>query len=79
MEVAYSFLERPSEPVSAEFSAADTARLDVELTELARGVTEGAFAPTDTPHRGLCTGCPARPALCSWGEDMTLRELPSPA
>jgi hypothetical protein len=29
------------------------------------------------PHRDLCGDCPGRAAMCSWGEEMTLREPPA--
>jgi ATP-dependent helicase/nuclease subunit A len=76
VEVAYLFLERPDEPVSATFAAADASRLEAELSQLAAGVLEERFVPSDEPHRGLCAGCPGRAALCSHDEEMTLRELP---
>jgi ATP-dependent exoDNAse (exonuclease V) beta subunit len=79
VDVAYSFLEVPGEPVEASFAAGDEAALEEQLLELARGVIEGSFAPTANPHRELCLTCPGRAALCSWGPDRTLREHPSPA
>ena len=76
VEVAYSLLEAPDKPVSASFGPADRATLESELTALAGGLLGGDFRPTDTPHRDLCWTCPGRPALCSWGPEMTLRERP---
>ena len=73
-EVAYCFLERPGEPVTAEYTAADQGALEAELLTLAAGVAEGRFEPTARPHRGLCADCPGRPALCSWSEEHTLAE-----
>jgi ATP-dependent exoDNAse (exonuclease V) beta subunit len=73
VEVVHSFLELPEAPVSASFDAADAGRLEAELLELARGVVENRFTPTEDPHVDLCADCPGRPALCSWGHDMTLR------
>jgi len=63
--------------VAMTFEPADRERLERELTELAAGVLSGDFEPTDTPHRELCLTCPGRPALCSWGPDMTLRQRPA--
>jgi ATP-dependent exoDNAse (exonuclease V) beta subunit len=78
VEVAYCFLERPAEPVAAVFTSADEPALAERLAGLARGVLEGRYDVTPTPHRDLCADCPGRAALCSWGEDMTLRENVNP-
>jgi ATP-dependent exoDNAse (exonuclease V) beta subunit len=72
VEVAYSFLERPGEIVSALFTAADAPALERRLSEMAAGLVEGRFEPTATPGRDLCSTCPGRAALCSWPEEMTL-------
>jgi ATP-dependent helicase/nuclease subunit A len=79
VDVAYSFLEAPDDPVEARFEAGEAAELEAQLLELARGVIEGRFEPTAEPHRELCLTCPGRAALCSWGPDRTLREHPSAA
>ncbi len=76
VEVAYVFLERPEEPVTASFEASDAPRLERRLLELAEGVAAGRFEPTETPHRRLCGDCPGRPALCSWPPERTLAEAP---
>jgi ATP-dependent helicase/nuclease subunit A len=73
-EVAYCFLERADEPVTAIYEAGDEPALEAELRELTAGVAAGRFVPTDTPHRALCADCPGRPALCSWDESHTLSE-----
>ena len=72
VEVAYVFLERPLEPVAEIFMAADEERLEARLRALTRGLVEGRFTPTETPHRELCADCPGQPALCSWGPERTL-------
>ncbi|MFN2616300.1 MAG: UvrD-helicase domain-containing protein [Thermoleophilaceae bacterium] len=72
VEVAHLFLERADEPVLSVFEAAQTGDLERELLELARGVVEARFAPTEHPHRELCADCPGQPALCSWGPEHTL-------
>jgi hypothetical protein len=77
VEVAYSLLEAPEKPVATTFVPGDRDRLERELTELAAGVLGSEFRPTATPHRELCFTCPGRPALCSWGPDMTLRDPPA--
>ncbi|HKP91780.1 MAG TPA: 3'-5' exonuclease, partial [Thermoleophilaceae bacterium] len=79
VDVAYSFLEAPGDPVEATFAAADAEELEARLLELAAGVVQGRFDPTAEPHRELCLTCPGRAALCSWGPERTLREHPSPA
>jgi ATP-dependent exoDNAse (exonuclease V) beta subunit len=73
VEVAYAFLERPAAPVAARFETADADRLEDELLALASGLLAGEFPVTPAPHRALCESCPGRRALCSYGEDMTLR------
>jgi hypothetical protein len=72
-EVAYCFLERPAEPVTAAFTAGDAPALAERLARLAENLLEGRYPVTDTPHRELCGDCPARTAMCSWPESMTLR------
>jgi len=76
VEVAYCFLERPSEPVAAVFADAEAAALERRLLELAAGVVDARFEPSERPHRGLCAGCPGQPALCSWGPERTLAPEP---
>jgi ATP-dependent exoDNAse (exonuclease V) beta subunit len=78
VEVVHSFLERPDDPVSVTFSAARATSLESELAALARGILDEDFEVTADPHRDLCLDCPARRALCSWDETMTLRE-PAPS
>jgi ATP-dependent helicase/nuclease subunit A len=73
VEVAYCFLERPGEPVSRRYAAADAAALGEQLLELARGVLDERWPVTSAPHRELCGDCPGRAALCSWPESATLR------
>ncbi len=70
-EVTYCFLERPEEPVSAVYEAAQAADLERRLLELAAGVVSGRFEPSERPHRELCTGCPGQRALCIWGPERT--------
>jgi ATP-dependent exoDNAse (exonuclease V) beta subunit len=71
VEVAYSFLERPDEVVSAVFKAADAPALEQRLTERAEGLVRGRFEPSATPGADLCAGCPGRAALCSWPPEKT--------
>ena len=79
VEVAHCFLERPGEPVTRAFTAADEPALAERLAGLAEGVLEGRYEVTEAPHRELCGDCPGRAALCSWGEEMTLRETSTAA
>ena len=72
VDVAHLFLEQPDTPVLAGYEAGDVERLERELLELARGILELRFDPTDRPHRELCADCPGQPALCSWGPERTL-------
>ncbi|HUR87297.1 MAG TPA: PD-(D/E)XK nuclease family protein [Solirubrobacteraceae bacterium] len=74
VEVAYAFLERPLQPQSETFEAADCERLEAELLELAAGMLAGEYPVTENPHRDLCLTCPGRRALCSHPEELTLRE-----
>jgi ATP-dependent helicase/nuclease subunit A len=74
VEVAYCFLERPEVAVAARFTQRDIPELAERLTRLAEGVLEGRHPVAAEPHRGLCGDCPGRAALCSWPEEMTLRE-----
>ncbi|HEV2058556.1 MAG TPA: PD-(D/E)XK nuclease family protein, partial [Solirubrobacteraceae bacterium] len=75
VEVAYAFLERPGEPVAACFDAADADGLEADLRALAAGLLAGDYPVARVPHRELCLTCPGRRALCSYGEEMTLRPL----
>jgi hypothetical protein len=71
VEVAYSFLERPGEVVSADFSRADAPALEQRLAEMAEGLVAGRFEPSAAPGADLCAGCPGRAALCSWPPEKT--------
>ncbi|HVE67382.1 MAG TPA: UvrD-helicase domain-containing protein, partial [Solirubrobacteraceae bacterium] len=73
VEVVHAFLERPDEPVSIAFAAGDAPELSAQLEALAQGILDERFPVTADPHRDLCLDCPARRALCSWDESMTLR------
>jgi hypothetical protein len=62
--VAHVFLERPAEPVSAAFTAADAPALHGRLAALAAPVLAGEFPVAEAPARQLCATCPGRRALC---------------
>jgi ATP-dependent exoDNAse (exonuclease V) beta subunit len=75
VEIAYVFLERPDEPVTRTFAAAEAPELAERLQRLARGVLDERWPVAERPHRDLCGDCPGRRALCSWPEAMTLRPV----
>jgi RecB family exonuclease len=72
VEVAHCYLERPDEPATATYTAADAPGLTEQLVELSRDLLGGDFTPTPTPHYELCGSCPGRRALCSHPEELTL-------
>ncbi|HEX2161644.1 MAG TPA: PD-(D/E)XK nuclease family protein, partial [Thermoleophilaceae bacterium] len=72
VEVAYVFLERAADPVSAVYEASALEDLDRELRDIAAPVAAGSFIPTPQPWRGLCADCPGQPGLCSWPPERTL-------
>jgi ATP-dependent helicase/nuclease subunit A len=73
VEVVHVFLERPEAPVVASFGAAQSGELEARLDELTRGLLARHFEVTESPHRGVCHGCPAEGGLCSWPLEMTRR------
>jgi ATP-dependent helicase/nuclease subunit A len=76
VEVAHCLLERPDAAVSRSYVAADAPELAARLSGLAGGLLAHEFPVAAEPHRDLCGDCPGRRALCSWGEEMTLRPPP---
>src|SRR5262249_20747636 len=62
-EVIYQFLERPDEPVAADYGLADVPPLEAELGEIVETIAAGAFPPT--PSERVCAGCPALGAVCA--------------
>jgi ATP-dependent helicase/nuclease subunit A len=79
VEVAHCLLERPDEPVTRTYVAADATELAGRLSTLAAGLLAHEFPVAAEPHRELCGDCPGRRALCSWSEAMTLRPPPAPS
>ena len=63
VEVAYVFLERPDEPVTAEFARDDVAGLEAELSAAIARIHAGDFRPT--PSEFACPGCPALDVVCA--------------
>jgi ATP-dependent helicase/nuclease subunit A len=63
VEVVYSFLERPEEPVATVFRSEDAAALEAELSAAIAAIQAGAFRPT--PSEFACAGCPALDVVCA--------------
>ena len=63
VEVAYQFLERPDDVVSATFAASDTPALEAELSEAIARIRAGEFRPT--PSEFACSDCPALDLVCA--------------
>jgi hypothetical protein len=63
VEVAYVFLERPDEPVTAIFTLADVPTLEAELSAAIGAIQAGRFVPT--PSDVACPGCPALDVVCA--------------
>ncbi len=77
VEIVHWFLER-GEWVTAAYRASELPALEGTLAERAQRASEQPFAVSAHPHRGLCLTCPGRGGLCSWEEELTLRERPFP-
>ena len=63
VEVAYQFLERPDDVVSATFSADDLPELEAELSDAISRIRAGVFVPT--PSEFACADCPALDLVCA--------------
>jgi ATP-dependent exoDNAse (exonuclease V) beta subunit len=63
VEVVYSFLERPEEPVATVFGRADLPGLEAELSAAIGAIRAGDFRPT--PSELACPGCPALDVVCA--------------
>jgi hypothetical protein len=63
VEVAYQFLERPDDVVSATFSTADVPALESQLSDAIARIRAGDFRPT--PSEFACAGCPALDVVCA--------------
>jgi ATP-dependent exoDNAse (exonuclease V) beta subunit len=74
VEVAYVFLEAVEHAVTTKFTRAEVPRLERELSDLAAGVMGREFKVTETPHRAICSGCPAEGGLCSYPLELTRRD-----
>ena len=63
VEVVYSFLERPDDPVSTVFTRDDVPELEAALSEAIARIDAGEFRPT--PSDFACAGCPALDLVCA--------------
>ena len=63
VEVAYQFLERPTDVVSATFTAEDVPALEAELSGTIERIRSGDFRPS--PSEFACAGCPALDLVCA--------------
>ncbi len=79
VDVVHWYLQRPTEPVTVRYTAADDARLTAELRERAGAVVAGHYPVSSRPHRELCLACPGRRALCSHPPSATLGPAPDAA
>ena len=78
VETAYVFLERPDQPVRAEFDPDALAAARKRVEGILGRLESAEFAVTDRPHRALCHDCPARERLCSHEPDAQFRDSPDP-
>jgi len=63
VEVAYQFLERPDDVVSATFTLGDVAALEADLAVAIARIRSGDFRPT--PSEFACSDCPALDLVCA--------------
>jgi ATP-dependent exoDNAse (exonuclease V) beta subunit len=63
VEIAYQFLERPDDVVSAVFTTADTPALEADLSEAIARIRAGEFRPA--PSEFACSDCPALDLVCA--------------
>jgi hypothetical protein len=63
VEIAYQFLERPDDVVSAKFEIGDIPALESELSEAIARIRAGEFTPT--PSEFACSDCPALDLVCA--------------
>ncbi len=63
VEVAYQFLERPEDVVTATFTTSDLPDLESELSAAISRIRAGEFVPT--PSEFACSDCPALDLVCA--------------
>ena len=71
VEVIHLYAERPSEPVTATFNQTDVERLRESLAARVCELLESGFSASQSPHAGLCSGCPAAGTLCPHPPELT--------
>jgi ATP-dependent helicase/nuclease subunit A len=62
-EIAYQFLEAPSEVVSRAYTTADVPMLEAALRSSIERIRAGDFRPSPSPF--ACSGCPALDRVCA--------------
>lgn len=72
--VAYVLLDRPADPSTTVYAAADAAALEARLRASAAPLLDGDARVAAVPHRDLCLGCPGRGGLCPQPVELTLRD-----
>jgi len=77
VEVIHLYAERPEEPVSEAFTQQDVERLRKSLQTRVSDLLDSGFPATESPHAGLCSGCPAARTLCPHPAEMTARPRPA--
>jgi ATP-dependent exoDNAse (exonuclease V) beta subunit len=78
-EVVHLFLEAAETPAAVVYEADERPALEAALAARIAGVVAGDFGVTDTPHRGVCAGCPAAGTLCPVSAELRSRTRPAPA
>ena len=63
VEVVYTFLEAPADPVFTRFTRAELPELQAELSAEILAIRDGDFRPT--PSEWACAGCPALDVVCA--------------
>ena len=63
VEVAYVFLERPDDVVTATYGRADLPEFEAALSAAIARIQAGEFRPT--PSEFICAGCPALDVVCA--------------
>ena len=76
VEVAYQFLERPDELVTASYKADEAPALEEELSRAIAAIQSGDFRPT--PSEYACSTCPALNLVCA-GPNLRARSFVSEA
>ena len=73
VEVIHLYAERPEERVMEAFDQGDVERLRESLEARVCDLLDSGFPASQSPHAGLCSGCPAAGTLCSHPVELTER------